>query len=247
MKKIIFNVLLIAGLAISFITFKSDINGKFNNGTSCGTCHGSANAATVVALSGLPTSYVSGGTYPVTFTITNTAYNNAGFNVLVSGGTLTAGTGSQVNAAKTQITHTAPKAGTAGVMTFDFTWTAPATSSASVTFSAVGNAVNNLGNQGGDMWNATTATVPAAPAANRDVQTTKINCYPNPTFDNITIDGIAADTKITVVNMYGQQVITTATFVNNKCIINCNNLAIGSYIVNAITKQGKATSQFIKN
>jgi Secretion system C-terminal sorting domain len=247
MKKIVFNVLLLAGLATSFITFKSDINGRFMNGVNCGTCHGSANAATAVEILGLPASYVNGASYPVSVKITNAAYNYAGFNVLTSTGAFVAGTGSKINAGGTQIVHTAPKMGTSGVMVFDFTWKAPATGSANVILSAVGNAVNNMNNQTGDVWNLTTATVAAAPAANRNVQALALNCYPNPTFDNITIDGIDAPSKITLVNVYGQQVSATTTFTDNKCVIHCNHLPTGAYIINAITTQGKATTQFIKN
>ncbi|MBL7771252.1 MAG: hypothetical protein JNM95_00165 [Chitinophagaceae bacterium] len=99
--KILSSLFLFGTLALIFTTTTSENTGYYNNGTSCGTCHGtSANSSTSVSLTGLPATYVAGQTYNLTFTITNSSLTHGGFNILCSGGQFTAGTGSKTNTQK---------------------------------------------------------------------------------------------------------------------------------------------------
>lgn len=247
-SKILFQLVLFVGLGVVFFTMKSDSNGKYNNGTSCGNCHGNLNAATTVVITGLPSTYTPGQTYNLGVAITNATNTKAGFNLLVSGGTLNAGTGSKVNGAKTQITHTAPMNATGTTTTFNFTWTAP-TTIMPVNFSAVGNAVNgdNSDSQA-DQWNTTTNTISGAwPASVNDINTSAITCYPNPATSQIILDGVHATDQIVVYSLFGQKVNTTCTYNASKCSIDIAALATGTYYVHGVVNGKHVQTSFIKN
>jgi Secretion system C-terminal sorting domain len=254
MKKVLFNTVLISGLALSLLTLNSNSGGAYKFGLSCGGsgCHGTAqaaNAATTVTINGLPGSYINGATYPITVTVAHATFTKAGFNIAATGGLFVAGSNSAVNNAPVaQASHSAPAAMASGVATFNVSWTAPTSGSTPVTFSAVGNAVNgNGGPDATDTWNTVTATLNAAPAANRDINQYGIKCYPNPTTNNIIIEGVSADTKIVIVNINGQTVNAPVSYSADKCTVNCSTLPTGTYLVNAINAQGKLTTTFIKN
>ncbi|MBP6624432.1 MAG: T9SS type A sorting domain-containing protein [Chitinophagaceae bacterium] len=246
-SKILFQLFLLTGLGIVFVTMKSDIGGKYNGGTSCGSCHGNKNTATSVALNGLPTSFTPGTTYPLTFTVTNSSLSKAGFNLLVSGGTLTAGAGSKVNNAKTQITHTSPMAAVSGVTTFSFSWTAP-TTTATITFSGVGNAVNDDQNDGSaDQWNSLTQSVSGATATTvQDLNTLSLKSYPNPTSNFLTIEGFPKDAKdVMLVGVNGQFITPNISFNADKAVLNCANLAEGQYILHANIQGKTRVTKFV--
>lgn len=247
-RKILFQFLFVGGLAAIFTTLKSDSNGKYNGGTSCSSCHGNMNTNTTVVLTGLPSTFVTGQTYPLSFAISNATNTKAGFNISTSAGTFTAGSGSKVNGAKTQITHTTPKSAASGTTTFDFTWTAPATIGA-VTFLAVGNAVNGDGqDNSSDQWNSTTKTVSGSfPASVNDVEKLALKCYPNPTTNVLTIDNINKFNHVIVFDMTGQQQQVSISYnSNNSCSINCGSLASGMYFVHASIDGKIATTTFEK-
>lgn len=247
--KLLSQLILVAGLAIVFVTLKSDNNGKFNNGTSCASCHGNANANTSVALNGVPNPYTIGTTYPLTFTVTNATNTKAGFNIFVNGGTFTAGTGSKTNTAKNQITHTAPMNAVSNTSTFSFDWTAPSSPS-TVIFNAVGNAVNGDNNDSGaDQWFATTlTTVGATATTTSNIKKEKLVYYPNPTSDNLTIEGITDDfAKVILSTLSGQEVHTDYVIQNNKLVLNCSKLANTTYVLHLIQNETMRTYKFIKN
>lgn len=205
-SKLLFQLLLLTGLGIIHVTLSSDVGGKYNGGTSCGSCHGNKNTATTVALNGLPTTFTPGQTYTLNFTVANSTNSLAGFNIQVSGGTFTAGSGSKVNGTKNQITHTAPMSAVSGVSTFNFSWTAPATTTA-VTFNAVGNAVNgNNNDDSGDQWNTLSTSVSGSiPSGVESVDKSTIQLYPNPVNDKFSVSGLQGDAVITVYTLSGQR------------------------------------------
>lgn len=247
-SKILSQLFLVVSLGIIYITMSSDKTGVYNGGTSCGSCHGNKNTATTVAITGLPTNYVPGQVYPLTFTVSNSTNPKAGFNILVSGGTFTAGTGSKVNTAKTQITHTAPMVASSGMTTFSFSWTAPATSS-TVTFSAVGNAVNgNDSDDSGDQWNTTSATVSGGfPASVNNMDQQTIAVYPNPATEYLVVKGINNHaTNITVYNVFGQRMNPTYSSNATDCRIDCSQFASGLYFISAIVEGKEVKASFIR-
>ncbi len=250
--KILFKLFLAASLGLIYMTVTSSSGGIYNGGTSCGGggCHGTtANTATTVSWSGLPTSFTPGQTYPLTFTVINSAKAKSGFNVLVTGGTLTAGSGTIVGGGSKQITQTQPMTAASGISSYSFSWTAPATTGA-VTINAVGNAVNGNGNaDSGDQWNTLSVTISGGwPAAVNDVQNSNISCYPNPANDFLMVDGINENAKqIVIYNLYGQSFTPSYTFESSHCRVDCNNLASGMYILSANVDGKRLTSSFTKN
>jgi len=243
--KILSQLFLFASLGIIYITMSSDSNGRAMSGTNCGNCHGSKNTATTVNLTGLPTAYVPGQSYALTFTVANTTNAYAGCNIAASAGTFTAGTGTKLKSS--QITHTGPQAAVSGVTTFTCSWTAPATAG-SVTFNAAGNAVNNDGVSSGDQWNTTSITINAAPASVKDVQTMSAICYPNPANDVVIVKGITAEAKAIVLhNLYGQTIVPTYTFENDVCKVDCKNLTPGLYFLSAVVNGQMIRASFAKN
>lgn len=237
-SKLLFQILLLAGLGTIHLTLSSDVGGKYNGGTSCGSCHGNVNTATTVALNGLPTTFTPGQTYSLNFTVANSTNSLAGFNIQVTGGTLTAGSGSKVNGAKTQITHTTPMSAVSGVSTFNFSWTAPASTTA-ITFNAVGNAVNgNNNDDSGDQWNTLSTSVSGAiPSGVESVEKSAIQLYPNPVQNEFQVSGLQGDAHITIYTLSGvrlQQVRSQASEVS----ISSAAFPTGLYLVLVEDAQG---------
>lgn len=199
-NKILSSFTLFIGLSAIYLTMSSDKTGKYSGGTSCGSCHGNANSATTVSLTGLPTSYITGQTYNLTFTISNATNTKSGFNVYASGGSFVAGSGSKTSG--TQITHSAVSSS----LVYNFSWKAPSTPG-SVTFKGVGNAVNgNNSDDSGDQWNTMSdITISGTfPVSTSDVvDNSDIKIYPNPCTDQVQIDN-AQD--VTLINIAGQQI-----------------------------------------
>ena len=247
-SKITLRLFFIACFAIIYSTSKSDSTGRFNSGTPCTPCHGSGSTNTIVAINGLPTEYIKGKIYPLTFTVENPANSKAGFNIQVSGGALTAGTGSKINTAKTQITHTTPKSATNNVVTFSFNWTAPTSTANSVTFTAVGNSVNGNGKDGiGDEWNSTSETIPVSTTSGIDNEEILVlNCYPNPTNDFLLVE-LNSMESFEIYNLEGKLMTNSYEILNGKYRIDVTSFAPGTYLLHGFKGGQAITGTFIKN
>lgn len=243
--KFLSSLALMVSLGLMYVAMSSNSGGKYNGGTSCGSCHGSsASSATTVALTGLPTSFITGQVYTLTFTVTNSTNVQSGFNIQCSAGQFTAGTGSKTNTAKTQITHDA----TSTTNSFTFTWTAPSTTS-SVSFNCVGNAVNgNNNDDSGDQWKNISYTVPGAfPTSVSDIANPTLTIYPNPATTEIRIQGAGQTASVNLRNAFGQFVNCPSTVIGSDCIVNLSSLPSGLYIV-SVNHNGKVQSaQLVKN
>ena len=250
MTKHLSKLFLLAAMVLIYITNTSSINGIYNGGTSCGGggCHGtSANTATTVTLGGLPTSFIAGQTYNLTFTVSNATQPKAGFNIYCTAGAFTNGTGSKVSSSKTQITHTAPMAAASGITTFSFTWKAPA-SITPVTFSSAGNAVNGNNSESGDQWNTATVTVPGAyPAAVSDIKINTLACFPNPTMNQLSIKGYEGQIQqVIVFNLQGQAINVPFNQNADASTIDCSQLTAGQYFI-SVKADGKSfQTRFVK-
>lgn len=190
-KKLLFSALLMAGGLFTFLTLTSTGNassGVMGASTTGCSCHGSANSATTIEITGIPaTGWVAGTAYSVTLAVKNSTKAAAGFDLTVTGGTISGAPANTMLMGGTEIHHTAPKLAASGSTTWAFTWTAPASGS-SVTFNVAGNAVNNTGNQNGDEWAlASLVFNKAIPASVQNVQQNSFNLYPNPAGDFIRI------------------------------------------------------------
>ena len=161
MRKFLLPTFLGLCLLIIKMTMSSSSGGAPGNSSAGCTCHGSAGAATVLTVTGFPTNYVNNQAYPITFTITNASKVAGGFDLAVSAGNLSGAISGQtaITANLKEIYHTAPKNMTAGVVSWTFTWTAPASGSTAVSVTYAGNAVNLLNGSLGDQYNIGTKTV----------------------------------------------------------------------------------------
>ncbi|HJM67223.1 MAG TPA: choice-of-anchor V domain-containing protein [Candidatus Thalassarchaeaceae archaeon] len=149
-----------------------------NTGPSCG-CHGNnPSSSTTVSLSGQPSSYVPAQTYTLTVTVASSAISGStgGFSLDSNAGSFSnPGANAQLNSGK--VTHTNKNA-----RSWTVDWTAPSSGTGTVSFSVVGNAVNNDYAASGDAWNTATFTVPEQPPQNQAPSVTNLVISPsNPT------------------------------------------------------------------
>lgn len=151
MKRILYSTLLLSVFILLYITTTSSsggITGKAAIGCGGGGCHTSSNN-TSITLTGIPASgFVLGTSYTCTLTVNNATKAKAGFDLTCSTGTLTAGTGMNLNGTM-ELYHNTPKNILSGTVSWTFTWTAPA-SGTTVNFNVAANAVNGNGNAVGD-------------------------------------------------------------------------------------------------
>jgi glucose/arabinose dehydrogenase len=124
-------------------------NPATTGGQTCTLCHASGAAIPTVTISG-PAAVTAGSTNAYRLTITGGRAVVGGFNVSTEAalGVLSPG-GSDTQLIAGELTHTAPKPFSAGSVSFDFFWTAPA-SNDTVTFYGAGNSTNGNGELTGD-------------------------------------------------------------------------------------------------
>jgi hypothetical protein len=145
-------ILLILGLA-AYTTLNTSYSTGFSSysNTSCPTCHGSNAPNTLISINNLPSTYSYGQSYPISVSITNSSKVVAGFQLLVSTGTLTTGDPSiSIYGNNRSGGHNSPKLMNAGTATFNMIWTAPTSGNVAANFSAQGIGANGTGNTGGD-------------------------------------------------------------------------------------------------
>ena len=157
-------VYLVCILIVTQFFFSSNSGGIYGKSTAgCGGagCHQNS-PNTLINLTGIPaTGYVNGTTYPITLTVSNPTKSEAGFNLTVNQGTVTAGSGMSVNGTQ-ELKHTQPKLMTSNVATWTFNWTAPATGTTPVIFFIAGNAVDGTNTAANDEFETTQAQFNAA-------------------------------------------------------------------------------------
>jgi len=119
------------------------------SGNGC-TCHGTNPTTSVNVTIDGPTELSPNQTGNYTVTVQGGPAVRAGTDIAVSGGTLNAS--SPLQKVGEELTHVSPQPFTAGVATFSFTYTAPA-SPGTYTIYANGNSVNFNGANSGDQWN----------------------------------------------------------------------------------------------
>ncbi|MCC7029666.1 MAG: T9SS type A sorting domain-containing protein [Chitinophagaceae bacterium] len=252
-KKLLFSALVCLGSVTTYIVFSSSANasqGVMGASTiGCGSCHGSANAATSIAITGIPAGgYVAGTTYSLTLKITNATKLAAGFDLSVTGGTLSNAPANTMLMGGTELHHTAPLTIVAGDATWNFSWTAPATSS--VTFNVAGNAVNNNNSDSGDQWSKITIDyVKAIPNAVKDVEQTISNLYPNPCTDHLNIEaqGAVNLTSVFATDINGRKTLLSGTKVNaGTYSFDTHHLSAGHYVLSFLSDGHIQHKQFTK-
>jgi hypothetical protein len=134
-----------------------DYSGRPGSNGTCANCHSGGTTGGAVTLSGAPTSYNLGQTYPLTLTVTDGDMGAAGFMVAAVNtannaplGTFSFSPTAGIRDESNGITHNAKKTPTSGQVQWTFNWVAPSSGNASVRFYFVGNATDNMGSTGND-------------------------------------------------------------------------------------------------
>ncbi len=239
-KKTLYTIILIiVSCSILLFAYPTGIVGvTLKNGTGC-TCHGlNPTTSVIVTIVGPDTLNVNEtGNYSVT--ISGGPLTAAGTNIAASGGVLTPGDGLRIESQ--EITHITPKEPVGGIVTFNFTYTAPATAN-NQTLYANGNSVNLNGFNTGDAWNF----APNKTIVIRDVtgvqdgnivSNYKLDQnYPNPFNPTTNISFSlpqSENVKLIVYNAIGDQVESLLNeFMSSgthNITFNANNLASGIY------------------
>lgn len=142
-------VIVIVSASFLFYASSSGITGQtLKNGNGC-DCHGPVSSNVMVMING-PDTLTVNQTADYTVTISGGPLVRGGTNIAASSGDLNISTGLQKISG--ELTHTSPKAPVSGVVTFNFSYTAPS-STGDATLYANGNSVNFNGGSNGDEWN----------------------------------------------------------------------------------------------
>lgn len=249
-RNLFFSVLFMAGLLITAILNMSSSGGQmgvYSAGCNAGTgCHGVANTATSISLTGIPSAgYVAGTNYPLTLTITNadSMMSKAGFDLNFGGGTLSNNpTGTMLMGS--EMHHTSPKNKTGNTVSWSFNWTAP--SAATTLVNIAGNMVNGNTSESGDQWNITTLTLTQSSAAVSTVEENPVTVFPNPCTTQLNIQYSEHIQKVDVVSVYGQQQAVDGTAKGNSYQLNTGSLNQGIYFVWVHGDKGIRKSTFVK-
>jgi hypothetical protein len=142
----------------------------------------------------------------------------AGTNIAASSGMLSP-IDASLRSSSGELTHTSPKAPSAGTVRFDFNYTAPSAQGA-VTLYANGNSVNLSGNNSGDQWNfASNLPVSVSPTTSVEADALPFEFglaqnFPNPFNPSTRIDYSLATTSRVIVKVYDASGREVATLVN---------------------------------
>lgn len=149
-----FSSLFMAFCLLSSNVALANSGGKTGYSTAGCTCHSGGTAPTVT-FSGTPSGPVEPGTkllLKLLITHKATGQTHGGFDVSVTGGTLSTVSGdSSTQILAGEATHSGAKAAVSGVTEFQFNWTAP-TTPGTYSIRGVGNSVNKNGGSSGDMY-----------------------------------------------------------------------------------------------
>ncbi len=126
------------------------VGATLKNGSGC-NCHSSSPSSNVVVVISGPDTLAVNQTATYTVTISGGPLSRGGTNIAASGGNLLPISG-DLRKESNELTHTSPKSPAAGQVTFQFTYTAPASTGQQTLF-ANGNSVNFNGSSSGDQWN----------------------------------------------------------------------------------------------
>jgi hypothetical protein len=152
-QKMVATSIIILSFSIIIFAFNTGITGVTKKGNNPGcTCHGSTPSQDVVVTINGPDTLVEGQTANYNVTITGGPLSAAGTDIAVSNGTLTP-VSNELQLLNTELTHKSPKASSEGVVTFEFTYTAPLNNVGVQTIFANGNSVNFDNTNQGDKWN----------------------------------------------------------------------------------------------
>lgn len=252
MKKIILLMSVSALVILLFANFGDGKGGKYPGGApagytgspfdgkDCSGCHGgTSTAVTGWITSNIPgTGFTAGHSYSITVTIPGTGSENKGFEVSPQKpdgtllGTLVAGTGSKlVGTNNAYITHSAGMSANPGV--WNFTWTAPASGSGTVTF--YGAFVDGFSN----IYHSTMTVNESTQGISDLGKNSGIEIFPNPVKDKLNFSMMLSNSghvTVSLLDLTGKLVLNlmdeekNAGEVKGSCAIN-GAIKPGIYLV----------------
>jgi Secretion system C-terminal sorting domain len=229
------SILTIITIALIVTTFQSNSGGYAGGGIAGCSCHGNANGAAIVTLTGMPsTGYTNGTAYICTLNVHNIVMLKAGFALQVSGGIISNIPANVTLVNNTEITHSNPKTMVSGDANWIFTWTAPLTGNATIDVNYAANSVNGNNQTSGDQWNIATMQIPIAGVV-INAPTVTTNAANNITFNSATLNGICnanngnttLQFKYGTTTAYGQTVNANPNMVTGNVNTNCNAAITG--------------------
>lgn len=213
-KNVINAAILIAFVSTIIIYARSGgiVGATLKNGSGC-TCHSSSPSTNVTVVISGPDTLAINQTATYTVKISGGPLSRGGTNIAASGGDLLPISG-DLRKESNELTHTSPKNAAAGEVTFQFTYTAPASPGQQTLF-ANGNSVNFNGSNSGDQWNFAankiiTVVQPTGIEDNISINSFKLmQNYPNP-FNPSTViswqSPIGSQQKLSVYDLLGNEV-----------------------------------------
>lgn len=233
--------LLLGSAAIVLLNSSSGgVMGKATAGCSGSGCHAAKSTNTTITLTGIPTSgYVANQTYSMTLQVANSSKPKAGFDLLVSAGTIQSASSGTMPMGN-ELHHTTPGTAASGVTTWTFVYKAPATISG-ITFSVSANAVDGTGTAANDEWNNAAFNYTGSFAASvESVEESPFTLYPNPATDRIQVHGGQVN-HLRLFNIFGQVLLTSTT---NQ--LELASLANGTYFVMIEASGHRYVEQIVK-
>ena len=232
-------MILLVSCSILIYAYPTGIVGKtLKNGVGC-TCHGTNPSTNVIVTINGPDTLIVNETANYSITISGGPLAAGGTNIAASNGILTPGDG--LRSETGELTHIQPMSTSNGIVTFNFTYTAPA-SEMEQTIYANGNSVNLNGFNTGDQWNFApnkTIVVQSVTGVNNEniISSYKLKQnYPNPFNPSTRISfeiPQSENVKLVVYNSAGQEVKTLInefmTSGNHFINFNASNIASGVY------------------
>lgn len=264
MKKF-YNVLLVIALPVLFLILTSEsdkLNGSpggktgspGDGGANCTECHSGPTIPEELWIYSpelLTAGYQSGQVYNIVVVGIDTEANKFGFEATAESstgtkvGTFTPGPMSLNKLCNNNkaVTHTlagtVPLAPGEGTSWF-FTWTAPETTTGTITFYAAVNAANgNNANTGDHIHLSSFSVSPAVGISENDIEQS-FRVYPNPTTGLVNISSIENLDKIEVLNLHGQLVYSQDAGEQNTKL-DLTDLQKGIYFI----RSGKHTQRLI--
>lgn len=245
---------------------KYGYTGGPRDGKTCGSnggCHTGSGITFVDTLitSNIPAEgYTPGETYTISATVVEANRVRFGFNITTedaSGaakGTFVSNSVSQAKGGGKYATNLSSSNSGSGSRTWDVTWTAPATGTGDITFYAAFNAANNQNNDSGDLIFTSSYTVSEVVVNNavEDVvsSSSSARLYPNPVYDNATLDVIlvAGNYTVNIVDLTGKRIQSNfQKFYSHggtqQLVLAFNELPSGLYFLEI---QGDSTKEIVK-
>lgn len=259
-SKIVLILILLFGSTLGYALYVQGSSGGRTgatqlNGDGC-ICHGGTSPAVSVRISGADTVLI-GSTNTYTVTITGGPLVRGGTNIAVSSGTLDVVSGSGLRKSGNELTHSTPKAPVNDTVSFEFTFTAPA-SAGTATLYANGNSVNFNGNSAGDEWNfapnktIVVSTTSSAPMQSRPVGFELAQNFPNPFNPSTTIQFTLPQddaVRLKVFDASGREVQTLVSGRTSRgshtVSFNAANLASGVYLYRLETSTFSETKKML--